>query len=114
MRFGLWNAPRNFWRLVNKAFAKEINSFILVYLYAILIFCRSIGEHWDHLQTALDRLRRDKVYGQLHKCEFFKDKIDYFGFEVSKDGIHLPSEKVKAVLHRPCRNPSMTLDHFLD
>ena len=61
---------------MNKVFAKEINSFILVYLDDILIFSRSIGEHWDHLNIVLDRLRWAKLYGRLHKCEFLKDKVD--------------------------------------
>ena len=99
--FGLCNAPSTFQRLMNRVFAKEINSFILVYLDDILIFSRSIGEHWDHLKIALDRLRRAKLYGRLHKCEFIKDKVDYLGFEVSKDGIHASPEKVKAVLDWP-------------
>ena len=55
----------------------------------------------DHLKTTLDRLHRAKLYGQLHKCEFLKDKVDYLGFEVSKDGIHAPPEKVKAVIDWP-------------
>ena len=101
MPFGLCNAPSTFQRLMNKVFAKGINSFILVYLDDILIFSRSIGEHWDHLTTALDRLRRANLYGRLHKCEFLKDKVDYLGFEVSKDGIHASPEKVKAVLDWP-------------
>ena len=37
------------------------------------------------------------VWLALHKCEFLKDKVDYFGFEISKDGIHASPEKVKAV-----------------
>ena len=41
------------------------------------------------------------MYGRLHKCEFLKDKVDYLGFEVSKDGIHASPEKVKAVLDWP-------------
>ena len=63
-----------------------------------MIFSRSIEEHWDHLKIAQDRLRRAKLHSRLHKCEFLKDKIDYVGFEVSKDGIHESPEKVKAVL----------------
>ena len=101
MAFGLCNAPSTFQRLMNKIFAKEINFFILVYLDDILIFSRSIGEHWDHFTTALDRLQRANLYGRLHKCEFLKDKVDYLGFEVSKDGIHASPEKVKAVLDWP-------------
>ena len=101
MPFGLCNAPSTFQRLMNKVFAKEINSFILVYLDDILIFSRSIGEHWDHLNIALERLHRAKLYGRLHKCEFLKDKVDYLGFEVSKEGIHASPEKLKAVLDWP-------------
>ena len=101
MPFGLCNAPSTFQRLVNRIFAEEINSFILVYLDDILIYSRSIGEHWDHLKIALDRPRQAKLYGRLHKCEFLKVKVDYLGFEVSKDGIHASPEKVKAVLDWP-------------
>ena len=86
---------------MNKVFAAEINSFILVYLDDMLIFSPSIEEHWDHLNTALERLRRSKLYGRLHKCEFLKDKVDYLGFEVSSEGIHAFPEKVKAVLDWP-------------
>ena len=55
----------------------------------------------DHLKTTLDRLHRAKLYGQLHKCEFLKDKVDYLGFEASKDEIHVSPEKVKAVIDWP-------------
>ena len=101
MPFGLCNAPNTFQRLMNTIFEREINSFILVYLDDILIYSRSIKEHWDHLRIALDRLRRAKLYGRLHKCEFLKDKVDYLGFEVSQDGIHASPEKVKASLDCP-------------
>ena len=101
MLFGLCNAPSTFQRLINKFFAKEINSFILVYLDDILIFSCSIGEHWDHQKIALDRLCRAKLYGQSHNCEFIKDKADYLRFEVSKDGIHASAKKVEVVLDWP-------------
>ena len=98
MPFGLCNAPSTFKRLMNKVFAEEINSFILVYLDDILIYSPSIEEHWDHLQRALEKLRQAKLYGRLHKCEFLKDKVDYLGFEVSANGTNASPEKVKTIL----------------
>ena len=101
MPFGLCNAPSTFQQLMNKIFEKEINSFILIYLDDILIYSRSMEEHWDHLQRALERLRQAKLYGRLHKCEFLKDKVDYLGFEVSANGINASPEKVKAIVDWP-------------
>ena len=101
MPFGLCNAPSTFQRLMNTVFEKELNSFILVYLDDILVYSRSIGEHWAHLRCAFDRLRRAKLYARLHKCEFLKDKVDYLGFEVGQDGIRTSPEKVRAILDWP-------------
>ena len=101
MPFGLCNAPSTFQRLMNTIFEKEVNSFILVYLDDILIYSRSMEEHWRHLKCALDKLRRAKLFGRLHKCEFLKDQVDYLGFEVSQEGIRTSPEKVKAILDWP-------------
>ena len=57
MPFGLCNGPSTFQRLMNTIFEKEINSSVLVYLDDILIYNCSMGEHWDHLRSALDKLR---------------------------------------------------------
>ena len=62
---------------MNTVFEKELNSFILVYLDDILVYSRSIGDHWGHLRQAFDRLRHAKLYARLHKCEFLKDQVDY-------------------------------------
>ena len=86
---------------MNERFKKEINSFVLVYLDDSLIYSRSIEEHWVHLQQALDKLRHARLYGRLHKCEFLKDKVDYLGFEVGRDGIRTSPEKVRAILDWP-------------
>ncbi|MCV6575203.1 MAG: reverse transcriptase family protein, partial [Cohaesibacter sp.] len=108
MPFGLCNAPSTFQRLMNTVFERELNSFILVYLDDILVFSRSIGDHWGHLRQAFDRLRRAKLYARLHKCEFLKDKVDYLGFEVGRDGIRTSPEKVRAILDWP--RPQSTHD----
>ena len=79
-----------------------------------MIFSRSVEEHWDHLNTALERLRRAKLYGHLHKCGYLKDKVDYHGFEVSAEGIHSSPEKVKAVLDWPRPQSVHDVCSFLD
>ena len=101
MPFGLCNAPATFQRLMNKVFADKIGEFIAVYLDDILIFSPEMEEHWKHLRWALGQLRKAKLYGRLHKCEFLKNQVDYLGFEVSPKGIHASPEKVKAIIEWP-------------
>ena len=64
MPFGYVMPQRTFQRLMNKVFAVEINQFILVYLDDILVFSRSVEEHWEHLKIALERLREAKLLGE--------------------------------------------------
>ena len=101
MPFQLCNAPASFQRLMNKVFFGTIGGFILVYLDDILVFNRTIEEHWEHLRQALQRLCEVKLYGRLHKCEFLNDKVDYLGFEVSSQGVHASPNKVRAVVEWP-------------
>ena len=108
MPFGLCNAPSTFQRLMNTIFEKEINYFILFYLDDILIYSRSIGEHWGHLRCVSDKLHKAKLFGKLRKCEFWKDKVDYLGFEVSREGIHTSTEKANTILDWP--RPQSTHD----
>ena len=45
--FGLCNSLAMLQKLMNQIFADELNSFLLVYLDEILIFSRSVEEHWE-------------------------------------------------------------------
>ena len=112
MPFGLCNAPGTFQRLMNEIFKKEINSFVLVYLDDILIHSRSEEEHWEHLAHELEKLRRAKLYGRLHKCEFLKDRVDYLGFEVAHDGIRTSPEKVRQFWIGHGHSLCVMSDHF--
>ena len=108
MPFGVTNAPATFQRLMNKVFAKELDAFILVYLDDILVFSQTKEEHLEHIRIALGRLRDAKIYARLHKCEFYKDKVEYLGFDVSARGVQPSPDKVRAVVEWP--KPSSVKD----
>ena len=98
MPFGLANAPAAFQRLMNQTFKNELDVFVLVYLDDILIFSRTLEDHIQHIRVALGRLRDAKLYGRLHKSEFFKQKVEYLGFDVSPKGVQPSPDKVKAIV----------------
>ena len=113
MPFRVTNAPATFQRLMNKVFAKELDAFILVYLDDILIFSKTKEEHLEHIRIALERLRNAKIYARLHKCEFYKDKVEYLGFDVSARGVQPSPDKVCAVVEWPKPNSVKDVRSFL-
>ena len=49
----------------------------------------------------------------LHKCKFLKDKVDYLGFEVGREGIRTSPEKVRAILDWPRPQSTRDIRSFL-
>ena len=80
---------------------KELGKFICVYLDDILIFSKTLEEHISHVRIALERLRTAKLYGRLHKCEFFRKTVEYLGYIVSSEGVKASEEKIRAIIDWP-------------
>ena len=50
------------------------------------------------MQIVLQVLREHKLYAKFSKCEFFKDKIQYLGHAISKEGISMDPDKIRAIM----------------
>ena len=74
---------------------------MLVFLDDILIYSKTQEEHLQHIWGVLTRLRSEKLFGRLKKCDFFRTKVEYLGFDVGAEGIKPSLSKVKAILDRP-------------
>ena len=46
----------------------------------------------------LQVLREKKLYAKLKKCEFWLNSVAFLGHVVSKDGISVDPDKVKAIV----------------
>ena len=55
-------------------------------------------EHGEHLQIILQFLREHRLYAKFSKCEFYKDKIQYRGHVISKEGISIDLDKIKTII----------------
>ena len=98
MPFGVTNAPATFQRMMNAVFKEELDTFVLVYLDDILAISRTIEEHINHLRIVLRKLRDAKLFVRLQKCLFFKERVEYLGFDVLRDGIQPSLEKVRTIV----------------
>ncbi|XP_063942791.1 uncharacterized protein LOC135150428 [Daucus carota subsp. sativus] len=98
MAFGLTNAPA-FMDLMNRVFKKYLDKFVIVFIDDILIYSKTTEEHAEHLKTALEILRKKKLYAKFSKCEFWLEEVQFLGHIVSREGIKVDPAKIEAIMN---------------
>src|SRR6185503_17960781 len=86
-----------FQRMMNNIFRPYLDQFVNIYLDDILIFSKILEEHLEHIKLVLEILRKNELYGNLKKCDFLKEEIEFLGHIVSKEGIQVDSTKTKTI-----------------
>ena len=97
MSFRLTNTPTIFMDTMNKVFHKYLDQFTVVFIDDTLIYSKTLEEHREHLQKALERLRREQLYAKLKKYEF-RLNVSFLGLMIYGKRVAVDSEKVKAVM----------------
>jgi hypothetical protein len=62
MPFGLTKAPTTFQTLMNQLLHKYLRKIVLVIFDDILVYSKTEKEHQDHLQVALELLRKNQLF----------------------------------------------------
>ena len=70
--FGLTNSPSTFMCLMNNAFNKYLDQFVLIFLDDILIYSKTKEQNQQHLEIVLQTLREHQLYAKFEMCEYFK------------------------------------------
>jgi hypothetical protein len=98
MSFRQTNAPAFFMDMMNKVFYDYLDQFTVVFIDDILIYSKTSEEHEEHLQKALERLRREQLFVKLEKCEFRLDSVSFLEHMIFGEGVAVDLEKVKAIV----------------
>ena len=77
LSFGMTNAPATFQTLMNSIFHEYLDRFLILYLDDMLVYSRTLEEHYEHVKAVLQKLQEHKLYANPEKCIFFADKIEY-------------------------------------
>ena len=101
MPFGLCNAPATYCRLVQKVLNGIPLSVAIPYLDDTCVHSHDLPGHLQGLRQVLAAHRSAGLTLQPEKCQLFKDKIEYLGHEISKEGIAVPETYTRVVKDWP-------------
>ncbi|GBG84027.1 hypothetical protein CBR_g37903 [Chara braunii] len=90
-----------FQSLMDKVLREQIGRFVVVYLYDILIFSKSMEEHLKHLEEVLAILKKTQLHLSLEKSEFGKDSVIYLGHRLSVAGLEPEATKIEVIRDWP-------------
>jgi hypothetical protein len=69
------------------------SKFCIVYIDDILIFSKSIEEHWKHLNSFLDIIKHNGLVVSSPKIKLFQTKIRFLGYNIYQGKIN-PIDRV--------------------
>ena len=84
-----------------------------IYVDDCIVHGRGNTQFLERLEEVFKRFTEHKILLQPKKCKFGLKKIAYVGREISKDGISMSAEKIKAVIDFPKPITNTELRSFL-
>jgi hypothetical protein len=86
---------------MNNIFGDLLNVCVIFYLDDILIYSDDMSQHKKHIKEVLHRLWKHGLYANAGKYEFHRDSVEYLGYILTSDGLHMAKDKVQTILDWP-------------
>ena len=99
--YGLCNAGATYQRMMDLSLSGLSTSRILAYLDDIIIFSRSLKEHFGQLKEILECLRKRNITLNLSKCAFAMKEVDFLGYSLSSEGVKPQKRLTDAIKNFP-------------
>ncbi|GKV13482.1 hypothetical protein SLEP1_g24484 [Rubroshorea leprosula] len=97
MPFGLKNAGATYQKMVTIVFRSQIGRNLEVYVDDIVVKSLKAEDHLANLEETFNNLRKNRMRLNPAKCIFGVESGKFLGFMVSRRGIEVNPEKIKAV-----------------
>ena len=91
----------------------HLDTFVVVYLDDVLIFSKTIEDHFNHLQEIFTLLRKHHFFVKLKKCSFFRTEATFLGHDINEKGFQINANKLKKLMDWPEPTTKKELHSFL-
>src|ERR1700723_1646673 len=98
---------------MNDIFSGLLDVCGIVYLDDILIYSEDMAQHKAHTKEELRRLHKNSLYASTKKCDFHKDSVEYLGFIISTNRLHMAQNKVQVIFDWPQPQKVKDVQSFL-
>lgn len=82
---------------MQSVFMEELDDFVVVYLDDVLIFWKSREEHLRHLRHVFQRMRDQRLFVKLSKCDLAAQRVQYLGFVIEPNGVSADPDKMEVI-----------------
>jgi len=113
MPFGFKNATSTFILTMLEVFKDLGSRFLKVFVDDLNVHGESWGEHLQHLDAVLCKLREVNLKLNPSKCCFAAKTITFLGHVVSKEGFRPDLGKIEVMLHFPTLKNVTSVKSFL-
>nr|GEX55164.1 putative reverse transcriptase domain-containing protein [Tanacetum cinerariifolium] len=94
MPFGFTNAPAVFMDLMNRVCKPYLDKFVIIFIDDILIYSKDKEEHEERLKTIFKLLKREQLYAEFLKCDFWLESVQFLGHVIDSEGVHVDPAKI--------------------
>lgn len=98
---GLANSPATFQRLIDRVLGPDLEPNVFVYLDDIIVVTQTFEKHIEILIEVFERLKKANLTLSKEKCHFCRPELRYLGYVIDRNGLHVDSEKIQAILNIP-------------
>nr|GEX51326.1 putative reverse transcriptase domain-containing protein [Tanacetum cinerariifolium] len=86
-----------FMDLMNRVCKPYLDKFVIIFIDDILIYLKDKKGHEEHLKAILELLKKEDLCAKFSKCEFWIPKVQFLGYVIDSQGIHVDPAKIKSV-----------------
>ncbi len=72
---------------------------MVYYINGNFIFLKTMEDHEHHVCLVLEKLWEVGLYAKLKKCEFHQSKVNFLGYVIFGDDIHMDPCKVHTIVN---------------